>query len=348
MRIAIVNDVKLAVEALRRVVAGAPEHEVAWIAYDGAEAVEKCAGDKPDLVLMDLIMPVMDGVEATRLIMKNTPCAVLIVTATVQGNAPKVFDAMGYGALDAVNTPVLGPDGQTSGGRELLDKIAIIAKLLYRPSEFYTEADVVPPAPLPPGSLPDLVLIGASTGGPKALAEILSHLPATFRAGIVIIQHVNAQFAPELAEWLDGQTPLQVKLAEEGESVQGGTVLLAASNDHLQMTRDRTLTYTSEPRECPYRPSVDTFFGSVGAHWPKKSVAVLLTGMGRDGATGLLELRRAGWHTIAQDEETSVIYGMPRAAAKLDAAVDVLPLQHIAPKLVEWIGEAGAVEKETS
>jgi two-component system response regulator WspF len=340
MRIAIVNDVKLAVEALRRVVISVPGHEIAWIAYDGAEAVARCARDKPDLILMDLIMPVMNGVEATRKIMKETPCAVLIVTATVEGNAPKVFDAMGYGALDAVKTPVLGMDGQTAGGQELLDKIAIIKRLLYRPGEF--GEDVAAP-PVAPGLLPNLVAIGSSTGGPKALADILSHLPAAFDAAIVVVQHVNTQFARDLAEWLGGQTPLTVRLAEGGDSLERGTVFLAASDNHLRLTPRHTLTYTAEPRDCPYRPSVDAFFESAKTCWPRKAVAVLLTGMGRDGAAGLLELRRAGWHTIAQDEKTSVIYGMPKAAAALGAAVEILPLDKIAARLVECVGRLTSV-----
>src|SRR3990172_7762730 len=129
MRIAIVNDVTLAVEALRRVVLSA-RYEIAWTAYDGAEAVRKCSADTPDLILMDLLMPVMDGVEATRLIMQNSPCAILVVTATVSGNASKVFDAMGHGALDAVNTPVLGVSGHLEGAAQLLTKITTIGKLL--------------------------------------------------------------------------------------------------------------------------------------------------------------------------------------------------------------------------
>src|SRR3989442_12517502 len=130
MRIAIVNDMLIAVEALRRVVSGAPGYQVAWMARDGAEAVVKCAADTPDLILMDLIMPGLDGVEATRQIMMESPCAILVVTATVSGNAPKVFEAMGFGALDAVNTPVLGAHGKLEGATALLNKIATIGKLI--------------------------------------------------------------------------------------------------------------------------------------------------------------------------------------------------------------------------
>src|SRR5437667_50278 len=133
MRIAIVNDVRLAVEALRRVVTQIPTYKIAWIAYDGEEAVTKCAADTPDVILMDLVMPRMSGSEATRRIMRESPCAILVVTATVEGNAGMVFDAMGLGALDVVQTPTLGPDGNVAGGAQLLAKIATIGKLIGKP-----------------------------------------------------------------------------------------------------------------------------------------------------------------------------------------------------------------------
>jgi two-component system response regulator WspF len=267
--------------------------------------------------------------------MKEAPCAILIVTATVEGNAAKVFQAMGYGALDAVKTPVLGLGNQTAGGQELLDKITIIKRLLCPPGNVDEEVAAPPGADV---SLPNLVAIGASTGGPKALADILSHLPATIDAAFVIVQHVNPEFVRDLSEWLGGQTPLPVRLAQKGDSLEQGKVFLAASDNHLRLTPHHTLTYTVEPRDCFYRPSVDVFFESAKTCWPRKAIAVLLTGMGRDGAAGLLELRRAGWHTIAQDEKSSVIYGMPKAAAALDAAVEILPLDEIAARLVDRVG----------
>ncbi|MCK8601657.1 chemotaxis response regulator protein-glutamate methylesterase [Desulfoferrobacter suflitae] len=329
MRVAIVNDLLMAVEVLRRVLAAVGDYEIAWIAYNGAEAVEKCAADLPDLVLMDLIMPVMDGVQATCTIMRETPCAILVVTASVRGNAAKVFEAMGCGALDAVATPVLGPEGKIEGGAELLKKIKTISRLIGKPV-----ANEKPGSPrVLPRSAPQLVAIGSSTGGPRALAEILSRLPEDFRASIVIVQHVDVQFAGGLAEWLNEQTHLTVTVASGGQTLREGMVYVAGTNDHLVIGSDLALHYTPEPRDYPYRPSVDTFFFSVEKHWPGKSVAVLLTGMGRDGAKGLLGLKRAGWHTIAQDEQTSIVYGMPRAAAEMGAAVEILPLDRIAESI---------------
>lgn len=336
MRIGIVNDLQLAVEALRRVVLGVPGYRIAWVAKNGAEAVEKCARDVPDLILMNLVMPVMDGVEATRRIMEKTPCAILLVTDTVAGNAGKVFEAMGCGALDAVCTPVLGSADAAEGAEPLLAKMRTLSKLVNKPVEFepaITRRDRLTGA----AHLPPLVAIGASTGGPKALAETLGNLPSDFSAAIIVIQHVDVQFAPGLADWLGTQCRLPVKLADKGSRPQAGTVLVAGSNDHLVFNPDLALRYTAEPRDYQYRPSVDAFFRSAAEYWPRKDVAALLTGMGRDGAQGLLALRRAGWHTIAQDRTTSVLYGMPKAAVELEAAVEVLPLAEIAPAIIRVV-----------
>jgi two-component system response regulator WspF len=336
MRIAIVNDMMMAVEMLRRVVRSVSDYDIAWVARDGAEAVQKCAADPPDLVLMDLIMPVMDGVEATRRIMKATPCAILVVTASVGRNASRVFEAMGFGALDAVSTPALGPHGETKGGEALLAKIAIIGKLLGKAPAGRPHPPSRVERPLPVRQTPPLAVIGSSTGGPKALAKVLAQLPNKFGAAVVIIQHVDVEFAPGLAEWLDSQTPLKVRLASEGSRPEIGTVMIAGTNDHLILSSDLTLSYTPDPRDYPYRPSVDVFFESVAKRWPGKGIAVLLTGMGKDGASGLLSLRRAGWHTIAQDHKTSVVYGMPKAAAELGAAVETLPIAEIGLTLVNF------------
>ncbi len=319
MRIAIVNDSAAAVEALRRVVLTRPPCEIAWIAHSGAEAVAQCAADTPDLVLMDLMMPGMDGVEATRRIMKESPCAILVVTATVSGNTDAVFEAMGHGALDAVDTPVLDADSRIVGGALLLAKINTIAKLLGKGPRRVERAEVKSPR----GDIAPLVGIGASTGGPGALSDILSRLPARFGAAIVIVQHVDQRFASGMADWLGSRCPLPVHMIAGGEKPEPGVVSLAGTNDHLVLRPDLSLAYTPHPAKSPYRPSVDVFFESVAAHWPSKDTGVLLTGMGRDGAEGLLALRQAGWHTISQDEASSVVYGMPKAAAELEAAVEI-------------------------
>jgi len=331
MKIGIVNDMPMATEALRRAVSLVPQHEVVWTARDGGEAVEMCADQTPDLVLMDLIMPGMDGVEATRRIMEATPCTILIVTSDVDTNAARVFEAMGFGALDAVNTPALGLSDIATGAAPLLAKIATIGRLL----RTATPALVVE-AKQPVTSWKNgLVAIGASAGGPAALAAVLGALPRDLSAAVVVIQHVDARFAEGLARWLDQYSNLPVRLAQKNDRLVPGTVLVAGTSDHLTlMSRDR-VGYTPEPTEYTYRPSVDVFFQSVCKLWPGSAVGVLLTGMGNDGARGLKVMRTKGYHTIAQDQASSAVYGMPKAAATAKAAIDILPLSRIAPRIVE-------------
>ena len=332
MRIAIVNDLSLAVEILRRIVLDSAVHKVAWVAQTGEEAVRKCNADIPDLILMDLFMPDMDGVEATRRIMYASPCPILVVTATMEDNTGKVFEAMGHGALDAINTPMMGSGESARKSRDaLLKKIAIIEKLS-RNSQVSPIQRQSKAAPGPKVS--SLIAMGASTGGPKALAEILSRMPANLGAGILIAQHVDGEFSAGMAKWLDEQSPLSVRLAEVGAYPSRGTALLAGKNDHLVLTANLDLAYIKEPIATPFRPSVDVLFKSVAAHWPSMGIAVLLTGMGRDGAEGMKMLHRVGWHTIAQDEATSVVYGMPKAARDLGAASEILPIDQIAPAIL--------------
>jgi two-component system chemotaxis response regulator CheB/two-component system response regulator WspF len=331
MNIGIANDLPLAVEALRRVIALRPEHRVLWVAANGEEAVDFCAAQTPDVVLMDLIMPKIDGVEATRRIMARTPCPILIVTSSVGANTWRVYEAMGAGALDAVDTPTLAARGIGESALLMLQKIDQIGQLMDKP--WAPRQTAIGPLTR---DAQRLVAIGASAGGPAALATVLGSLPADFAAPIVIVQHVDQVFADGMAQWLDGQTSVAVRTAREGELPAAGVALLAATNDHMLLTQNGALHYTREPADMPYRPSVDVFFHSVVEHWPGEALGVLLTGMGRDGAIGLKAMRAKGYDTIAQDEATSAVYGMPKAAATLGAARRILPLGGIAGQLAAF------------
>ena len=335
MKIAIVNDMPMAVEALRRALAFEPAHEVIWVAGNGAEAVGKCAEATPDLILMDLIMPVMDGVEATRRIMAETPCAIVIVIVTVdrKQNVHRVFEAMGHGALDVVDTPALGAGDAREAAAPLLRKILNISWLIgqQRPSATKPVAAPIRDAAQRRG----LVAIGSSAGGPAALEVLLKGLPKAFPASIVLVQHVDQVFAAGMAEWLSSACGLPVRLAREGEPPQPGQVLLAGTNHHIRLLHNGQLAYTAEPVNEIYRPSIDVFFESVARYWRGDAVGVLLTGMGRDGAQGLKLMRQQGFLTIAQDQSSSAVYGMPKAAAAIDAAVEIRPLERIAGRLME-------------
>ena len=329
MRIGIVNDMRAACEALRRVVDSLPDHTIVWTAVDGVEAIAMAKRDRPDLILMDLIMPHVDGVQATRQIMASAPCAILVVTATVSGNISLVYDAMGYGALDAVDTPMLGPAGEVSGAGALVEKIGTIAKIVGTTSNSRKTSQ-----PAAGSAPPRLVVVGASTGGPKAISDLLVPLPRDWNVAVVIVQHVDVAFSQGLAKWLGDRTGQAVRVAEHGQHPIAGDVLMAGTNDHLVLSKARTLEYREEPKEVFFRPSVDVFFESVAENWPHTGVAILLTGMGRDGAKGLLKLRTRGWHTLAQNEASSIVWSMPKAGIDLGAACEVLAIDQMPRSIV--------------
>ena len=345
MKIGIVNDLPMAMETLRRVVTKDDRHTVVWMAEDGKRAIEKCAGQVPDLILMDLIMPVMNGVESTRRIMKLSPCPILVVTASVGGNSALVFEAMGAGALDVVATPVLN-EANNAGSQELLKKIERIGKLIGLKEK---RLDAPPAQPVKnevkPQEGPCLVVIGCSTGGPQALLEVLEVLPRDFPGSVVIVQHMDEKFTKGLADWLNNQLELEVRIMKEGERPQSGVVLIPSTNHHMIMHPNKSLGYSEEAKNNFYHPSVDVFFNSVTKYWRGRCIAVLLTGMGRDGAEGMFALHQQGHMTIAQDQKTSIVFGMPKAAIDLHAVREILPLDTIGLRLKQLLKPESEKEK---
>jgi two-component system, chemotaxis family, response regulator WspF len=366
VRIAIVNDLAMAREALRRAVAALPDSTVAWTAADGAEAIDKAQRDRPDLILMDLIMPGTDGVEATRQIMRRCPCAIVVVTATVEGNASRVYEALSAGALDAMDTPRVGEGGSA----RLAQKIAEVQRIRAQGARPATAHGLssAPPSPLsapgqaplptagtpsgaaaprspispccadPSGRIP-VVAIGASTGGPQALATVLAGLPRDAAFATLIVQHMEAVFLPGLAAWLSDRIGRPVELATPGHAPSPGEILIAGRPQQLIVVGRGTLCYSPGDPEAVHRPSVDALFESLADSLVEPGAAALLTGMGRDGARGLLRLRQHGWTTVAQDQASSVVWGMPGAAVELQAASRVLPLPLIGPALAAAMNE---------
>ena len=342
MKIGIVNDVLLIAEALRRVIVNTQEHEVIWVARNGEQAVRFCSENKPDLVLMDLIMPGMDGVEATRRIMQQSPCAILIVTASPEENTNMVFRALGAGALDVTATPVMA--GNTASDAALLRKIKTIGKLIAADLPANGNAGRTGPDNCASAAQPSielLVALGASTGGPMALAKILGTWKPPMHASVVIVQHIDQAFSDSFAKWLASQIDFPIDIIEDGGLLLPGRIMVAKTNDHVILANNHRLRYRAKPVSYPYRPSIDVFFRCIAQHWQKKAIGILLTGMGRDGAAGLLAMRKAGMLTVAQDQASSSVYGMPRAAAEMGAAELVLPLERISTVLAGRAGRIG-------
>ena len=346
MRVGIVNDLRMATETLRRIIESSDGLEVAWTAVDGHDAVAKTAADCPDLILMDLVMPEMDGAEATSVIMKSHPCPILVVTATIEGNARRVVKALAGGAVDAVETPTMGLDGSIRGGAPLLDRIA----KLQRDPEGFKKLSKSPriQAAISAGSSettisshfrPSVVLLGASTGGPQSLRQVLSALPSPLSVPVVIVQHIDHRFVPGLTSWLAEVTGHQVVGSRPGP-LRPGEVVVAAAESHLILTEDG-YDHRLEPADSIHRPSVDQLFLSSAA-CNFKGIAVLLTGMGTDGAEGMAKLREAGWHTIAQDEASSAVWGMPAAAIRAGGAMEILSIDKIGDRVASRLGIVGA------
>ena len=330
MRIGIISRTSGAAESLSAALQSAAAHEIVWIALTRGDAVARCVAHRPDLVVMDLGAGA-ETVQVTRQIMASAPCPILIVTDSVRRDAGPVFEAMGYGALDAIDIPSSGQRDRPEIAALLLRKVAMLARLIGSTSSdrHLRAAENRPPMPL--------VAMGASAGGPAALATVLVRLPKTFDASVVIVQHVDEPFTTSMSEWLSRETGHTVAIAEEDERPTPGRILMASARGHLVMRPTGRLGYTSEPSYSVYRPSIDVFFHSLCQSWQTVAVGVLLTGMGRDGALGLKALRSRGFHTIAQDQTSSAVYGMPKAAVDMGAAIEILPAECIAARLEELI-----------
>ncbi|MHB9138796.1 MAG: chemotaxis protein CheB, partial [Victivallaceae bacterium] len=245
-------------------------------------------------------------------------------------NYSKVFEAMNNGALDAVDTPSLTEQKNIVPFLKKIERLGLVCKPISRNE---IKSSIVKKNLMP--SAPNLVVIGASTGGPATICQTLSTLPAGFNAAVVIIQQVDQAFAAGLASWIGENINMKTCVAVDGEIPEPGNVYLAATNDHLIITEDLKFKYVKEPESAFSRPSVNVFFESVAANWPGTGTAVILTGVGNDGAEGLLRLKNKGWNTIAQDQESSLVFGMPRAAVDNNAAQAALPPSIIGRLLYE-------------
>jgi two-component system chemotaxis response regulator CheB len=390
IRVVVVDDSALMRRMITNLIERDPAIRVVGAARDGREAIALVEELRPDIVTMDVRMPVMDGLATTEHLMAYCPTPILVLTASLASHEVDItFRMLDAGALEVIEKP----DGKTPltierAGFDLIRRIKTLARVKVvthlrgrrkagdgaeaqptfqprRPSDNgmtrlgAAAAPQVPPAvsrasahsrptatigsqPAARAAVPldfPLVVIGASTGGPRVVHQILAELPRGLAAGVLVVQHIAAGFSLGMAEWLSSASALPVRLAVEEYTIRPGEVLVAPDQRDLLITSHGTVHLNENPLLIQ-RPAIDVTMQAAAEMFGAKAIGVLLTGMGRDGAYGMLTIRRSGGHTIAQDEASSAIFGMPRAAIQLGAATEVLPSSRIAARLAEVVADS--------
>jgi two-component system, chemotaxis family, protein-glutamate methylesterase/glutaminase len=354
----LVEDSPVALMILKRILTGSSEIEVVGVARNGVEALEMIPELQPKVICTDLHMPRMSGLELTRRVMAECPRPILVISASVdqQDNAQNVFQLLQAGALDVFPKPtveLLSEYEQIK--RELIIKIKILSGVsvftqhsgiqsqeltIQRPKgvfyeERYTKKTSNRLFPTSQFASPRAIAIGASTGGPQALFTILKALPANFPIPIFCVQHISVGFLDGLVSWLSAECQLKMAIAQGGDVPQPGTVYFAPDQHHLQLDHQGRIILLNDVPVSGHRPSITVTFQSVAAYYRQATLGILLTGMGRDGAEGLLTIAQAGGTTIAQNEQSCVVFGMPKEAIALGAAQHILPIDEIAPMLLK-------------
>ncbi|MBO3738992.1 chemotaxis-specific protein-glutamate methyltransferase CheB [Actinoplanes flavus] len=343
-RVLIVDDSLTMRHHLREALAPDPDLEIVGEAPDGERAVEMTARLRPDVITMDMMLPGISGLAATEQIMAQHPTPILVVSSADREELFSTYNALAAGAVEVLEKP-RGDDSDADWPLRLRATLRLVSRIrVITHPRARLDGRVAapppppapPPAPSPHGGGLTVVAVGASTGGPAALTEFLRGLPTGFPVPVLCVQHIAAgeQFAVAFSDWLAGQTGRDIRYADDGAPVGrlGGRVLLAPPDRHL-LIRDRTLRLSTGPPRHSCRPSVDVLFESVAEELGPQAAGCLLTGMGRDGAAGLLRMRDRGAVTFAQDEGSCTVYGMPREAVLIGAAAHVLPPGRMAARL---------------
>ncbi|MBF0506381.1 MAG: chemotaxis-specific protein-glutamate methyltransferase CheB [Nitrospirae bacterium] len=336
IKVLVADDSSLARELIKAILSTDKEILVVGEATNGREAVARVPDLKPDIVTMDIEMPVMDGLEATELIMASHPVPILVVTT--RGDAHTAYAAISKGALDLV----VKPDINLDAAREFIDKIKLLSKvrvIAHLGGHRAAKAIEVLPKPVFDGKQSDrIAAIAASTGGPEALSVILSRLPEKFPCPVVIAQHISDGFVTGMVEWLKGLSHLDIKVAADGDCLAAGIVYVSPSEKHMEVNGMRRISLIDRHPKDIYRPSCDVLLSSVAKVYGPKGIGVILTGMGSDGATGIKKIKEAKGLTVAQDERTSVVFGMNKVAIDSGCVDKILPLDEIAEEVAHFAG----------
>ncbi len=344
LKVLIVDDSKVAQELMEHILTSDKDIRIVGIASSGREAIKLTREKRPDIITMDFHLPDMDGSEATRKIMENTPTPIVIVSGSM-GNTDVThsFEIIEAGALAVV----LRPPGMNHPNfehlqRKLIQTVKLMSEV--KVVRHYNRKQEVPAKPTsfnPPanGMKRDLqlVAVGASTGGPAALQKILAGLPKEFPLPILIVQHISAGFVKGFVDWLSTSSQIPVKVASDGEHVEAGITYVAPDGFHMEITQGPIIILNTLPPENGLRPSVDHLFRSVAKIMGKSAIGILLTGMGKDGAVELKAMKDNGAITVIQDEASSIIFGMPGEALKIGAADHVMSIDSIPEFLIELV-----------
>lgn len=339
IRVLLAEDSATSREALLAIFAGDPGFEVVGVAKDGGEVVALAQRLRPDVVAMDIHMPVLDGYEATRRIMADAPTPIVIVTASVSvSDAQASLNALRAGALGLCEKPSLADE---PGAEEVRARFLRTIRALADVKVVRRRHPALVAGRRPAGNGTQafqVVAVAASTGGPAALAQLVAALPATLPVPVLVVQHNTAGFMPALASWLNGSGNLQVRVARHGERPDRATLYLAPDDHHLGVTSEGRIALDGRAPIAGFRPSASLLFDSVGHTYGPRSLAVVLTGMGSDGTDGLRQLHAAGGRVIAQDEASSVVFGMPRAAIAAGIVDEIVSLDDLPKRICAAVG----------
>ncbi len=345
VRVMIVEDSAVVRQLLAHIVSRDPRLHLAAAVASAEEALAELERVRPDVISMDIRLPGMDGLEATRRIMAERPTPIVVIADAVEERGLRIsMNALRAGALTVVEKP-LGPsrEGWERVAEAICTQLYIMSQvpvIRRRPANLAPMAAPRPARPVPPlpPSRPALVGIAASTGGPPALARVLGALPQGFAVPVLLVQHMGAPFMEGFAAWLDGLVAPQVRIARDREVPRPGHVYVAPGDRHLAITAGGLLQVSEAPPVGGQRPAADVLFQSMARHLGARGLGILLTGMGEDGARGLTALHAAGGLTLAEDETSAVVYGMPAAAARMGGVSAQLPLELIGPRLLKALG----------
>ncbi|MFZ5853049.1 MAG: chemotaxis-specific protein-glutamate methyltransferase CheB [Chloroflexota bacterium] len=332
IRVVVTEDSAVTRALLTAILEEAPEFEVVAAVSDGAAAVDAVGRLRPSVVTMDLHMPRLDGVEATRRIMREVPTPIVVVTASSEVDGRMTYDALAAGALSVVARPVGPSDPRFAPRRaQLLAELRLMAGVSVVRRFEQTQPPTSAPLrePRQPVRPIRVIAIAASTGGPAALHRILGDLPRDFDVPIVVVQHMSEGFIGGLARWLSDAAPGAVSIARDGDPLTAGNVLLAPDGAHLRVAADGTVRLRAGSPVGGHRPAATVLFDTVADVYGAEAIGIILTGMGRDGADGLARLRATGAVTLAQDAASSAVFGMPRAALEAGAVERVVSLENL-------------------